>query len=490
MTQRTGVPARGFARSTVLYAFATFIPRIGLFLLLPIYARLLTPAEVGQFSLMMSLAGLLAILLRLGMDATLIRFHFQFNGELGRLYATTFSVAVVSAVVLSVSAGLVLSATFSHIFAGIAFLPVGVLALLIGAGNSFQFVPAAWYRATEQAGRYAAMTTATFVISAGLTLWLLGILRAGLEGALVGQLGGAATVVAFAVIVIVRLPNLALDWGLAVRALRFGLPIIPHALSAWVLNVFDRWLLAILLPVAAMTAQAQIGAYWIGYQLGYAVSLLGVSIQAAWLPIVYRQTDPVAGGRRVGAMLVASTAALSVIAVAVGLTAPEVIRLVAGEEYASAVPVVSIVAAASVFYGMYVIAVAVLLHEHRTGTMAAVTLATGVLNIAINVVLIPMIGIVGAAIASLIANMVYGVTTVWLAGRLWPLSLPLRRLGVILAAPTALLIAAAWVGDFVPLALRVAVAGGYVGVAWLLVAPVIGTAPWRTAHHDSGPSSS
>lgn len=486
MTTGSGVPARAFARSTVLYALATFLPRIGVFLLLPIYARLLTPAEVGQFSLMMSLAGLLAILLRLGMDATLIRFHFHYEGELGRLYATIVSVAGVSVVVLSVGAGLILSPMFGHLFAGIAFVPLGLLAFLIGAGNTLQFVPAAWYRATEQPGRYAAITAATFAISAALTLWLLGILKAGLPGALVGQLAGAAAAVAFALMVVLRLPNLALDPRLAVRALRFGLPILPHAVSAWVLNVFDRWLLALLLPVASITAHAQIGAYWIGYQLGYAVSLLGVSIQAAWLPIVYRQTDRVAGGRRVGVVLVASTAGLSVVAMAIGLAAPEILAIVAGMEYTPAAPVVSIVAAGSVFYGMYVIAVAVLLHEHRTGTMAAVTLGTGALNVAINIVLIPIVGIVGAAIASLVANMVYGVSTVWLAGRLWPLSLPLRRLTVIVAASTALLIAAAWLGDAVPLALRIAVGIGYAGMAWLMVNRLVSAGPRWRAGHDSG----
>ncbi len=75
------------------------------------------------------------------------------------------------------------------------------------------------------------------------------------------------------------------------RALDFGLPLLPHSLAGWLLSVSDRWLLGLLLGVAAADALAAVGVYSLGYQLGYAVSLVAISFNAAWLPFLYRVGD-------------------------------------------------------------------------------------------------------------------------------------------------------------------------------------------------------
>lgn len=466
-----------FARATALYAVAAFIPRLGLFLLLPVYARAMTAADVGVFALMMSLAGLLSIGYRLGLDATLLRFHFDHERNLGPLYATVLLVVVGSIVVLSGIAALVLVPVAGTLFGSSASVPIVALAFAIGAGNSLLFIPSAWYRAMERPGRYLLFTAAVFGVGAAATLWLVVGDGMGVAGALLGQLMGAGLVVVVAMLIVFRLPRIRADRHLARQALRFGLPLVPHAGAAWVLNVSDRWLLALLLPLSAAASQAQVGIYWIGYQVGYAVALLGVSVQSAWLPIVYRQTDPSHGGRVVGAMLLLTTGILSTVAVALAAIGPELVSTIAGETYADAAAVLAIVAAASVFYGLYAVAVPVLLHERRTSTMAAVTIGAGLVNVATNIALIPLVGIIGSAVATLIANVAYAAVTIWLVQRRWTLVVSWIRLLSLVGAATALLVGVASLGIALDLWLRVAaaVAFGAIGL-WTvrLALPLVG----------------
>jgi len=466
--------ARAFARASLLYAVATFIPRIGLFVLLPVYARAMSPSEVGAFSLMMSLVGILAIIYKLGLDATLVRFHFEHERDLGRLYGTVLAVVVASILLLSGAAALALVPLFASLVAGIPFVPIGAVAMGVGAGNALQFIPSAWYRATEQPGRFLGFTAAIFVVSAAVTLYLVMAIGAGVVGALLGQLAGAGIVVVMAMLVVLRLPRPRLDREVAARALRFGLPLLPHAAAAWALNVSDRWLLAWLLPVTPEAARAEVGVYWIGYQLGYAIALVAVSIQAAWLPIVYRQTEPAAGGRVVANMLVVAAAVLSIMAVALTALAPELISIMAGPSYGGAIPVLAVVAASSVCYGLYAVAVPVLLYARRTGTMAAVTLGAGLLNIAINVVAIPSVGIVGAALATLAASAAYATVTIALANRHWPLRTVSPRVPLVAAGTISILLVAAWHGDAIPLWARIVAWAAFAVAAGWLARPALG----------------
>lgn len=461
---------RAFARATALYAVATFIPRVGLFLLLPIYARILLPEELGAFSLVISLAGLLAILFRLGLDATLLRFHFDHRDDLGRLYATTLAMALVAITLGVVLAGVILAPTFGALSAGLPYAPFALLALAIGAGTTLQFVPFAWFRAVEQPGRFVAYTAGSFVVTAAISVALVVGLQAGAAGALVGQLATAIITALVAAFIVLRLPRLRVDGSLAREELRFSLPLVPHAVSAWVLNVSDRWLLALLLPSGGAAARAEIGVYWVGYQIGYAIALLATSLQAAWLPIVYRQTDPVAGGRLIGTMMLFAAAGLLSLAIGVTALGPEVIELVVGPGYRDAVPVLGLVALGSAAYGVYAVVVPVLLHARRTGTLAATTLGAGALNVAINLVAIPALGITGAAWATVAANLAYLTVTTRLADRTWPIVLPRGRFAAILAGGTLGAVLLLVGGPTLDLPIRLGIAIAFVafaiGVTW------------------------
>jgi len=418
---------RALARGSFLITVANLVPRAGAFLLLPIYARFLTRADFGTVSLAGSAALLLAITYRLGLDAALLRMHHDVGqADRRHLYAT------LAAVSLAAAAGVtVLAALLVPVLVAADLLPIVVLALAIGALNAIQFVPSVWYRATDQVGRYLALALIAFGVVAAVTVLLVVVVRAGAVGSLLGQLAGAAVMAGAALAILWRQRPWRVRGDLARRGLSFGLPLLPHSMAGWILNVSDRALLGLLLGLAAADALAAIGVYSLGYQLGYAVGLAAISFNAAWLPFLYR-----VGGGPAGPAVLREAATLAIagfigLAAAVAILASDLIRVIAPPEWAGAGNVTAVVAFASAFNAAGLMLASGMYLARRTRLMPILTIGAAAANVGLNLLLIPRIGIMGAAWATLGAYAVLAALIGIAARRHYPLALDGPRLALV-----------------------------------------------------------
>lgn len=430
---------RGLLRGSLLYTVGNLLPRLGAFLLLPVYTAAMAPAEFGIFSLMLSLSGLLAIGYRLGLDGALLRLHFDVEPRRrAALYASLAGVTLLAAIGFSVVLGVVAAPVFGLLFPGVDFVPFGLLALAITATMAFQYVPSALFRATERPGRFLVFATAVFVTGVSATVVFLLVLDLGAVGGLLGQLAGGGMVVLVTAFILLRLRGRAIDRGLVRAGLAFGLPLVPHGMASWVLSLSDRWLIGLLIGLPAVQAQAAVGIYAFGYVVAQAVSLVAMSFNAAWVPFFFARGE----GRRGPALLRETTslsmAVLAVLAVGVAVLAPEITDLVArdrwGPQAQVAADVMTVVALASLLHGLYFMVVSTVFLRRRTRGLPLLTLLAGIANVIANVVLIPTIGIMGAAWATVLGYGTLAAATWWYGARSYPIRLDLPRLGVLAIA--------------------------------------------------------
>ncbi len=438
---------RALARGSLLYTFGTFLPRLGALLLLPIYTLTLGPADFGVVSLMLSVSSLLAIVYRLGLDGALLRLHFDLpERDRPRLYASFGAVTLGTAVVVSTLLGIAAAPFFGSLFTGLGFVPFGLLTLAITGTTALQYVPTVLYRATERPALFLAYSAGVMLVAIVATVIFLVPLGMGAPGALLGQLMGGLFGVVVSVTLVSRMRPLRIDRSLIRAGLAFGLPLVPHGLAGWVLNVSDRWLLGLLLTAGAVQAQAAIGIYSLGYQLGQVVSLIALSFNAAWGPFFYARGESEAGPRILREMTTVVAALLGLLAVLLAIGAPELTHLLAPASWGAgrdqAADVLRVVAGASFVYSLYFMVVSAVFLTRRTALLPILTASAGVANVLLNLVLIPRIGVMGAAWSTLVGYSVLAVGTAIYARQRFPLSLDLARLGV-LAATGTLLVAAA-----------------------------------------------
>lgn len=426
---------RGLARNSALYTIGNIAPKIGAFLLLPIYVRFLSQADYGSVALLTSFAGILGIVYHLGVDGALMRMHFDASGrDRARLYLTLTVFTLVIATVMTVLLAITIGPTFEAWFAGTPFFPLGILALLIAFSGAMQFVPSVLFRASGQAGRFLALNLGAFVFSSVASVILVAFLGFGASGVLLGQLVANVAVLGITVAVVAPLATAGLDGSALRSALRLGLPLLPHGLSAWALRLADRWLLALLLGIPALEARAEIGVYAVGYQLGYVVTIIVTSFNAAWSPYFFRIGDRPEAPRVYAEMTTLVAGGMLILAVSISALAPEIVALVARPGYEDAANVLPVIAFASVLQGGYTMFVTVIFFAKRTGPLAFITFGSAALNIGLNVVLIPTMGIMGAAWATVGAYAFFSGATYLFARSMYPMQiawLPISALTII-----------------------------------------------------------
>jgi len=474
---------RALLRGSLIYTVGNLLPRLGAFLLLPVYTAAMAPAEFGVFSLMLSLSGLLAIVYRLGLDGALLRLHFDVTSRRRpALYLSLAAVTFGAVVLFSIVFGLVGAPLFDIVFPGIAFLPYGLLALAITATMAFQYVPSALFRATERPGRFLVFALGVFGTGVITTVVFLIVVPLGAVGGLLGQLGTGIAVVLVTLAILVRFRRPAFDRGLAREGLAFGLPLVPHGMAAWVLSLSDRWLIGLFIGVPALQAQAAVGIYSFGYVIAQVVSLVAMSFNSAWVPFFFARGEGPRGPRILTEMTTLSLAGLGLLAIGIAALAPEVTQLLAvgrwGEEARIAADVMQLVALAFLAHGLYFMLVSVVFLQRRTAGLPLITLAAGAVNVVANVILIPRLGIMGAAWATLAGYLVLAGVTWWYARASYALRLDLPRLGVLLAVVLALVLGGRLVtpqgGLLLSATTHLATIVAYAAVAWLVVRGPVG----------------
>ena len=373
------------------------------FLILPFVTRLLPPEAYGQYALALTVSNLVAMIASSWIRNVGLRLYFDavergttrgfFLGSTA-LQALAFAVLYAAMLAVFQLVGYELAPLRVLISAGITIL----------LGDQFTYV-VTLLRAEQRVGPYAMAEIGSAMLRFGVTL--LG-LTAGIrtpeilfDAASVGYLIGAV----YAMIYLSpRLVGPArVDVAATLEIMRYGPRSLPFSVSGWFERLADR------LVIEHFLGTVVVGVYSVGYTLGE--RLIGALTQGvfmmAWPSILKAWSD---GGTREARRALADAQRLFAwltigpvtFLIAYGTTLTE---LLTGAEYHDAAVVVPLVAISMWLggFGSY-------LNRHmelrkRFGTLSSITAIGAVVNVVLNVALVPGFGMMGAATATLANRM-------------------------------------------------------------------------------------
>ena len=190
-------------------------------------------------------------------------------------------------------------------------------------------------------------------------------------------------------------------WDVATvgATLRFSLPIVPLQLSTFVLSASDRF---IVLRDLGATATGR-------YQVAYTLGAVGISLltflNLAWLPRIFAIAD-----RRTRAAVLAASRdglyrLLVPVTIGIALAGPVLLRIWAPRSFRTEqlLPVIVLVVASTIPVCTAFVHSRVLLSEGRSAVVAVVTVVAASVNVALNLALVPHLGINGSALATLVS---------------------------------------------------------------------------------------
>lgn len=235
----------------------------------------------------------------------------------------------------------------------------------------------------------------------GLTIYFITVLNWGMESVFVSRLIGQSLALLLLLPQFIRNCALKFEFGLLKEMLSYSWPLAISTSLGLILTLSDRWLLK------GMANLDVVGNYSLAYRISNVVKLLVVhSFSQAFTYIYFKQMDNEKNYRFFSKATTYFTLLLTILGLILVLFSKEIIMLLAqNAEYYDSYYILPFLILSVSFAGLRQMLVLPLNKYKKTGIISTFTIAGGLLNIALNILFIPVWGGPGAALATAMAQL-------------------------------------------------------------------------------------
>jgi O-antigen/teichoic acid export membrane protein len=491
--------AKKLASQTAVYGISSIVGRVLTYLLVPVYTGRFAAADYGIVTGLYAYVSFLNVVFTYGLETTFFRFANRAGADRQELYDRVLSLLLVSSVLLAA-----LLAWQAGQLLQLLGLPPGHeryavwLALIMGL-DAVAAIPFARLRLQNQARRFAGIRMANILLNVALNLFFIVLCPDVLAGKYLPALQPLvarvydpsigvgyvflANLAASAFTLLLLAPELLqLRFRLSLAPLRplltYAYPIMLMGLAGMVNETLDRILLPLWLPqdfYPGKSSLTAVGIYGACYKLSIFMSLVIQAFRYAAEPFFFSQSTDKNSPATFALVLKWFTLCCAIIFVGVSVNL-EVLaeQFLRRAEYREGIAVVPVLLLANLFLGVYWNLSVWFKLTDKTYIGTYIGAAGAVLTIALNFLLIPVLGYMGSAIATLACYFSMAALCWWLGERHFPVPYPVARLLGWLALASGV-VALGW---FVPVdgywlqqAWHVALCLGFVGLLVLVEKP-------------------
>ena len=378
------------------------------FLTVPIFSRLMEPADYGMYNTFIAYEAILYIVIGFAIHSSYKNALYKYgtieNGAVrGKDYDTYVSTTMV---LLMVSAAVWFALFF--LFGGwlTGLMGLDQISLVLLLVYSFSGAVLACYNAyvglKYQYKSFLTVSGINAVSNIGLSILLMFTLFPS-DRYMARMIGTTVPITLIAVYIIIlffrksRPGNYKpfLSWGL-----KYSTPIISHGISQVILSQFDR------IMINRMINPESAGIYSFAYNIYAIINVTARSLDNVWNPWFYEQ---MAKKRFENIRKKSSIYALLMMLVSVGvmLISPELVRVLGDVKYWAASYSVIPIVAGGFFAFLYTIPASIEYYYEKTKFIALGTFAAAIINIVLNFVFIQTMGYIAAAYTTLATYFLY-----------------------------------------------------------------------------------
>jgi O-antigen/teichoic acid export membrane protein len=449
--------AKKLASQTAIYGVSSIVGRVLSYFLVSVYTAHFAAAEYGIVTGLYAYVSFLNVVFTYGLETTFFRFANRPGADQHELYNRTMSLLLLSSVAFTL-----LLAALARPLLGLLDLPPGHeeyaywVALILGF-DAIAALPFARLRLENKARKFAAIRLTNIIVYIGLNLFFIVLCPYALQSPATSWLAGLKPLVAA-----VYNPNLGVGYvflsNLAASALTllllgrelldfrfrwpdlsflrpllaYSLPIMLMGLAGMVNETLDRILLPRWLPenfYPGLSRLGAVGVYGACYKLSIFMSLVIQAFRYAAEPFFFSQSAEKNSPATFALVLKWFTLCCAFIFVGISLNLSWVGPLFLRRPiYLTGLDVVPILLLANLFLGVYYNLSVWFKLTDKTYYGTYIGAAGAVLTIALNFVLIPVLGYTGSAWATLACYFLMAALCWWLGERHFPVPYPVGRL--------------------------------------------------------------
>ena len=392
--------------------YKLFVQRIGLvgitnilislsgLIFLPIIANNLSTADLGIWALVNVIIALIPNIANLGLPFTMVRF-LSAEKDKNKIKESFYSMLVIVFVVSLLICGIFFIFQVpiaNRIFGGN--VEIVYITAIISFFACINLMLISFFRTFQQIKRYSLFLVLQTYIGIIISSYLV-LTGYNIQTVIIGLLIGYISVFIIMVIIIFSYLGLAIPkFKYLKEELEFAIPTIPGNVSSWVVDASDKLVIGFFLGSVA------VGYYTPSYALG-SILLMFLSPFALLLPSILPKYFDEGNYEKVNVFLKYSMKYFLIIAIpaAFGLSilSKQFITLLTTPEIAmNGYFVTPFVCLGAIFMGIYGITNNILILKKKTKILGNIWIIVGFLNFLFTIVAVPFIGIIGAALVTLI----------------------------------------------------------------------------------------
>ncbi len=185
-------------------------------------------------------------------------------------------------------------------------------------------------------------------------------------------------------------------------ALTFNIPLVPHYLSQTVLNGADR------IMIQRMIGDSEAGIYNLAYSLALIMTLFNSALMQTISPWMYQKIKE-RKGKEIAPIAYITLFLIAAVNLILILLAPEAVRIFAPQSYYEAIWVIPPIAMSAYFMYSYDLFAKFAFYYEKTLVIMIASVFGALLNIILNYVFINMFGYMAAGYTTLICYLVFAI---------------------------------------------------------------------------------
>lgn len=445
---------------TAIYGVTTILQRFLSFILTPFYTHFLTPTQLGLQANIFVVISFIMVFANFGMESAFFRFYALSSDEDKK---KVYWNALVSTWFVSFLISMFLILT-PNLFNQIAYLqvPDSQLYLIRYAGIIIFFDVAAGItlsllRMTNNAKKFGAIKIISIAANVALNVVLLVFVKMEIEGVFIANIIQSVIQLLLTLGFVNTMRPVVFSKNIFSEMIKFGVPTIAAGLSAMVLQNIDRPIMQ------ALSGSAAVGLYQASYRLGMFMMIFVSMFEFAWRPFFLQNASDKNAKKLFSKVftyfnLVAIILFLFISFFIVFLATTPIPfthgRTFIAEAFWAGLNIVPVVLLAYLFNGWYTNFLVGIYIEKKTKSLPFITAIGASLEAIICFAAIPIIGLMGGAVATLVGYVTMSLSLLFYVKKYYLIQYEWGKIGILFLCAGSLFFINYFLFDFMDTSLN------------------------------------
>lgn len=386
------------------------------FLILPIFTRMLSNDDMGNYLLYQSIFQIVIPVLTLGVGSAITIEYYKLEKKvLSNYIFTSIGIALgwsILLIVLSFFLRSRLTEWLNMPYDGILYASLAAFPWMVF--STYQNI----LRFENNVSKYGVLALIATGLTNGLGFLLLFTTSLSWRAFAISNLIGYFLLMLYGLILLrnQQLIDVPFIKKHVYDILKIGVPSALNSIGGWLENSLSRLLLNILIGASATAV------FGIASTFGMVMNLVSDSINLAYVPLVFKKLSDKTKGSRLYLLKFAAFiyGILIVIALSLCIVGYYGVIILFGNKYADSIQFVVPLVVVATINGFYKIHLAYILFSKKTYIVMCITIFSGLLNLGIGYFSIQKYGVMGAVYSTLTTQTVAYILSVIISNRMYP----------------------------------------------------------------------